>query len=84
MTGETDPLKKDTLETCIAKRDEVIQRGDKGNAGPHEVPSPILMSGTNTLTGDGKMVAIVVGKKSCVGRIKEKLKDDPDDATPLQ
>ena len=30
------------------------------------------------------MVAIVVGKKSCVGRIKEKLKDDPDDATPLQ
>lgn len=42
------------------------------------------MSGTNTLTGDGKMVAIVVGKKSCVGRIKEKLKDDGDNQTPLQ
>ena len=39
------------------------------NSGKHDVPSPILFSGTNILTGEGKMVVVVVGKVSSVGRI---------------
>lgn len=30
-------------------------------AGKHDVPSPIMMSGTRMLTGEGKMVVLVVG-----------------------
>jgi len=39
------------------------------NSGKHDVPSPIIFSGTNIMAGDGKMVVIVVGKFSSVGRI---------------
>ena len=39
------------------------------NSGKHDVPSPILFSGTNVLTGEGWMTVFVVGKVSSVGRI---------------
>jgi magnesium-transporting ATPase (P-type) len=32
--------------------------------------SPIIMSGTRVLTGSGKMVIIVVGPESCLGKIR--------------
>lgn len=41
------------------------------------------MSGTKVQEGSGKMLVIVVGEQSCIGRIKEKIKQD-DEATPLQ
>jgi len=39
----------------------------------HEIPSPILMSGTTIVNGEGLFIAIVVGKDSCEGKIEEKL-----------
>lgn len=69
MTGETDPIKKDIMEKCIAKRDKYLAEGEKNNAGKHGVPSPLIMSGTRILTGEGKMVVIVVGDSSCLGKI---------------
>ena len=49
MTGETDLLKKEKLENCILMRNEIISAGNKNIAGTHDVPSPILLSGTKVL-----------------------------------
>lgn len=84
MTGETDPLKKETIEECIQKRNQIIADGGKNNAGHHDVPSPILMSGTKVLTGEGKMLILVVGDKSCEGKIETLLRGNDTDPTPLQ
>jgi len=84
MTGETDPLKKDTLDICIEKRNQIIADGGKNSSGHHDVPSPILMSGTKVLTGEGKMLILVVGDKSCEGKIETLLRSNNNDTTPLQ
>jgi magnesium-transporting ATPase (P-type) len=55
---------------------ELEQAGSKNVADKHEIPSPILMSGTKVLTGEGKMMVIVVGNKSCIGKIRMKLNQD--------
>ena len=41
-----------------------------------------MMSGTNILTGEGKMLVIVTGEKSCVGKIEASLVSK-DTMTPL-
>jgi len=83
MTGETDPIKKNVLDKCIAKRDEIINNGDKNGAGKHDVMSPLIMSGTRVLTGEGKMVVIVVGDSSCLGKIAAILRSKEEPDTPL-
>lgn len=82
MTGETDPVKKNVLDVCIAERNKIISEGGKNLAKKHDVPSPLIMSGTKILTGEGIMVVIVVGKKSCLGKIRELL-EEKDEETPL-
>lgn len=42
------------------------------------------MSGTKVLTGEGKMVVIVVGDLSCNGKIRAALNQEEISATPLQ
>jgi len=83
MTGETEPLKKFPLQKCIQKREEIISEGLKEKSSYHAVPSPILLSGSRVLQGEGKFIVIVVGPKSCIGRIEDKLKQD-EEITPLQ
>ena len=54
MTGESDELKKDSLEVCMLRReekDEELQMyagkdGTKKKGNSHDLPSPILLSGT--------------------------------------
>ena len=53
-------------------------------ANKHEVPSPILLSGTKVLTGDGRMLILVVGEQSCIGKIRALLENDEPEPTPLQ
>jgi magnesium-transporting ATPase (P-type) len=43
-----------------------------------------MMSGTKVLTGEGKMVVIVVGDLSCNGKIRAALNQEEVSATPLQ
>ena len=43
-----------------------------------------MMSGTRVLNGEGKMVAIVVGDDSSIGKISALLRQDEEEATPLQ
>lgn len=74
MTGETDPIKKNILSFCIEKRNNLIEEGARNTAGRHDVPTPILMSGTRILSGEGKAMVLVVGDASCVGKISALLR----------
>ena len=84
MTGETEPIKKMVLKDCIAKQEELEKNGEKNLVERHEVPSPIIMSGTKVLSGEGKFLILVVGERSCIGRVREKIEQDEVEPTPLQ
>lgn len=84
MTGESDVLLKEPVHVCIAKRDNVIAEGNTNTAGHHEVPSPVLLSGTNIKNGSGKILIIAVGDRSAIGKVRKTITDSGDDETPLQ
>ena len=50
----------------------------------HDVPSPVLLSGTNFKNGNGQMMIIAVGPRSAIGKIRATITDKEDDETPLQ
>jgi P-type E1-E2 ATPase len=83
MTGESDELRKESLEVCKQKREEKEHElkfsGDKAERGHHDIPTPVLLSGTQITTGDGWFICIVVGKGSCAGKIRQKLEQDSDE-----
>ena len=54
MTGESDELKKDSMEACKLRQEEKdaeyeYHKDPKRN--PHDLPSPVLLSGTQFATG---------------------------------
>lgn len=49
----------------------------------HELPSPLILSGTNIAGGEGKMLCLMVGEHSCLGQIIKNLIARPE-VTPLQ
>jgi len=55
MTGESDELKKDVLEVCLQRREEKDAEyeinKDYQKKNNHDLPSPILLSGTQFATG---------------------------------
>jgi len=61
----------------------MIDEGSRNTAAKHDVPSPIIMSGTRILTGEGKMIVFVVGDSSCIGKISALLRQSDPEATPL-
>lgn len=88
MTGESDEMKKDIMYFCKLRRDEKNAEGGKIAEGEkmsraHEIPSPLLLSGTSIAGGEGRMVVIMVGESSCLGQIIAKLIVRPE-VTPLQ
>jgi len=49
MTGEPDELKKESLETCLHRREEKeseYQLTKDPKRTSHDLPSPVLLSGT--------------------------------------
>lgn len=85
MTGETEPMVKCVLADCLAKKSEFLSANPDGigKAGHHEIPSALIYSGSRVLQGEGRFVVLVVGPKSCLGRIQEKLETETE-STPLQ
>ena len=94
MTGESDNLKKQTLEECVAIEAKLRPNVDMTQIKSkdyskltedhrHDVPSPCLISGTQVAEGRGKVVVCAVGAYSCEGRLKDITQLD-DDLTPLQ
>lgn len=76
MTGEPDELKKESFDICKQRQEEKMaeQQFSKDNhKGVHDLPSPILLSGTQVATGEGWFITIVIGPYSCMGVIKSKL-----------
>lgn len=84
MTGEADPIHKNVLPVCIKKKDHLEKSGEKNINDKHMVPSPILMSGTSILSGEGKMMVLVVGAHSCIGKIRSLIEQEEPEPTPLQ
>jgi len=88
MTGESIELKKESLEMCEQRLEEKLEEekfsktGDQGRTN-HDLPSPVMLSGTQIQTGEGYFMVIVVGKHSCVGKIMSKLASKIEQ-TPLQ
>lgn len=85
MTGESDWMKKEPLEICLEKREEKLKdyaMEPKAQKSSHDLPSPILMSGTQVTTGEGWFLCVMVGDFSCIGIIMSKLKTT-DVQTPL-
>jgi len=68
MTGESDHLNREIMSKCLAKQAE-HEAEAKGEYGVHDVPTPLLLSGTNLTLADGWMVVLVVGKETCEGQI---------------
>ena len=72
LTGESKPVSKETYENCISN-------SEKKNI------SPILLSGTNCIEGNGKAVIIGVGEKSMKGKIRRMIDNSKDEkSTPLE
>jgi len=84
MTGETDPIIKATIEECVKKRNEIQSTGKTSKHAIHDVPTPIMMSGTKILGGSGLMIVTVVGNDCAIGKIKSLVEDGEAEATPLQ
>jgi magnesium-transporting ATPase (P-type) len=84
MTGESDHLPRDTFASCMEKK-RIHEEGAKSQEKHHhDVPSCVLLSGTNITTGEGLFLVIVVGEESCEGKIQASLGDAKEEKTPLQ
>ena len=59
LTGESDAMKKESYQKC----QELRSKGEK-------VPSPIILSGTHCIEGNGKAIVLAVGDHSQKGIIK--------------
>ena len=72
LTGESKPVIKEIYENCI-----IIQ--SKKNI------SPIILSGTDCIEGNGKALVIGVGERSTKGKIRRMIDNSNDEKiTPLQ
>ena len=88
MTGESVEIKKEIYTTCKNRRAELSANSKHSGAAEGKekrrlLPSPIIQSGTSTAGGEGKMVCLMVGEDSCIGKILSKLVIKPE-VTPLQ
>ena len=70
LTGESHLVSKDSYENCIKKNNNI---------------SPIILSGTDCIEGNGKAVIICVGEKSTKGKIQRMVDNSKEEKiTPLQ
>lgn len=75
MTGESDERRKETLEVCMDRLAEngAVDYKNVDKMESHLIPSCFILSGTSVASGEGKMIAIMVGENSAVGEILKKL-----------
>jgi len=83
MTGESDHLNKETVLKCLQRKAD-HESDAKHTKGHHDVPSPVLLSGTQIQTGQGWFLVCVVGDMTCEGQILASVEEKPNETTPLQ
>jgi Ca2+ transporting ATPase len=84
MTGESIHVQKDYLEKCFERKEEHEKDSKGSEKTSHDVPSCLMLSGTNVAQGEGWIMCIVVGDNTCEGKIMAALDDAGTDDTPLQ
>jgi magnesium-transporting ATPase (P-type) len=70
MTGETDAIRKASLDQCETFKNATNRIDYEDSLRENRIPSPILLSGTKIMSGEGFFVCIVVGVDSCSGKIR--------------
>ncbi|OMJ88678.1 hypothetical protein SteCoe_9296 [Stentor coeruleus] len=85
LTGENDLMHKENLKHCSKIRRQMKKVAKENDMTPnkHDVPSPIVISGTSVAQGTAKIVSIAVGPNSKEGRISE-LAEQEVGNTPLE
>ena len=72
LTGESKLVTKETYEDCL------IDKSQKS-------VTPIILSGTDCIKGNGKAVVVCVGERSTKGKIRRMVDNSKDEKiTPLQ
>lgn len=87
MTGESDAMKKAEISKCSLRYEEMFQKNELSDMTIREIPSPILLSGTQISVGEATCLVISVGEMSCMGKIMKKIlgeDDEDEEQTPLQ
>ena len=75
LTGESDAMKKEPYHKCIELQDK----------GEHNLPSPLILSGTNCIEGSGKAIVLAVGEHSQKGIIRRTVDNaQQNNQTPLE
>lgn len=88
MTGENENIKKLGFKEAVVLLQEFYKQNPELRDGTgdadrhHDVPSPVVLSGTNLAEGMGVMIVVAVGKNSAEGRIME-LAGQAEVITPL-
>jgi len=85
MTGESKHLKKIILEHC----DQYIENQNWSSANLRfsqisSHPSPVIVSGSTIVSGEGYFICIAVGDKRCKGKILDLMNQASEAQTPLQ
>lgn len=84
MTGESDHLQKGSNEFCLQKQKEHEEDADTKTRNKHDVPSPVMISGTSVQTGEGYFLCIVVGEETAERKILAASGSIEVETTPLQ
>jgi len=66
MTGEPQFLKKATLKECVEFNNKAEKEGKTQRI---DFASPILLSGSKIISGEGKAIVLLVGEESQYGKI---------------
>ena len=87
MTGESDEIRKAPQAECVERLEESLRQARDTQkvrgVRKHELPSPILQSGTSIAQGEGTFLTLMVGDDSCLGQILAQM-EKRDEKTPLQ
>jgi len=71
MTGESDEIRKATQQECVERLEDAARQARETQkvhgVRKHELPSPILQSGTSIAQGEGTFICLMVGEESCLG-----------------
>jgi Ca2+ transporting ATPase len=89
MTGESDHFPKESFADCLKRKAEYEEEVKdivftKEDNRAHEVPSCVILSGTQVQTGEGRFLTIVVGEQTCEGQIMASVENDESEMTALQ
>ena len=81
LTGESDNMIKEPYEACI----KILNNLKKTKGHDERIPSPLILSGTNCIEGNGKGIVLAVGDHSQKGLIRRTVDNaQENNETPLQ